>query len=305
MTRAIIVAFHKYTPFGGEYYQPLFDYFIHNLSTKTDVYDYEYDKVYFLDSTWNFTDDDYEKIQSIKGAIIKVDPSLRYYDAYKSVLPQIKEDLVLFMDNDMVVYKEEIIEETFMRLEGTWVSSPYDVVSIYDTIGTMKVDLPNGKNKFCPYFFATKKELLMKYLDIDWSPDAMPYTETFGLLTEAMLKDGCKPYEFEEDKNSIYFDGTQNGEVGKDLGYYHIRSGSTPAYLLATKGYGNIDTYTEYLTKQPKNEYLRQFAWYYHMSMVHKQHNVITAFDGFLRDVNISPSDWGKYIQKFTPYHGL
>ena len=50
----------------------------------------------------------------------------------------------------------------------------------------------------------------MKYLDIDWGPN-MPEHETLGKLTEKMLDDGVRPYEFEEDKNSIYFDGTKDG----------------------------------------------------------------------------------------------
>ena len=70
----------------------------------------------------------------------------------------------------------------------------YDVVSIYDTIGTYKTDKLHGKNKFCPYLFATRKELLMKYRDIDWGSN-MPESETLGKLTKAMLDDGLKPYE--------------------------------------------------------------------------------------------------------------
>src|ERR1700731_4003902 len=98
MSRAILVPFHKYTPFGGEYYKPLFDFYLKQMNQ----YAKEFDKLYLLDSTWNFdlTNYDYEnqKIKNIE--IIKVDPSLRYYDAYKAVLPKIKESCVLFMDND-------------------------------------------------------------------------------------------------------------------------------------------------------------------------------------------------------------
>ena len=80
----------------------------------------------------------------------------------------------------------------------------YDVVSIYDSCGTYKTDKLNGKNKFCLYWFASRKELLMKYLDVEWGPN-MPEYETLGKLTEVMLKDGIRPYEWEEDKSSLYF----------------------------------------------------------------------------------------------------
>lgn len=285
MIRAIVTAWHQYTPFGSEYYKSMFDFYLSQMKK----FEKEYDKIYFLDSTWNFTEDDYERMKSVKGNIIKVDPSLRYYDAYKKVLPDIQATAVLFTDNDFVIYKPKMIEDAFAFLQ-----EGFDVVSIYDTIGTMKVDLPDGKNKFCPYFFATRKETLMKYLDVDWSPDAMPYTETFGLLTEAMLKDKLKPYEYEEDKNAIYYDKTKDEK--KNLGYYHVRSGSVPAYLLATRKYGDINTYWKYLNEQPKKEYLRQCAWYEVMGG-----EPFLIFD----DVGIKVEDWEYYMEYFKKFHGL
>ena len=97
----------------------------------------------------------------------------------------------------------------------------YDVVSIIDSIGTYKTDKLKNGNKLCPYLFATRTELLKKYLDVEWGPD-MPYCETLGHLTEAMLKDNVRVFELEEDKTDF---------PTKDLGYYHVRAGSTPAWL--------------------------------------------------------------------------
>lgn len=255
MTRAIIQAWHKYTPFGGEFYEPILDFQIQTLKKYKD----EYDKVYFVDSNWDIHT---SRLEGLTAEILKVSPHLRYYDAYKEVLPDIQEDLVLFMDNDMVVHKEEIIDDVFGCLElddeiakRTVLGRKVDVISIYDTIGTWKTDKMNGKNKFCPYWFATRKDLLMKYLDVDWSPD-MPDFETLGKLTKAMIEDGVNAYEWEEDKTDF---------PTKDLGYYHIRAGSTPAYLLATKHYGNKEEYWKYLKNQPKKEYLRQCEWYKRM----------------------------------------
>lgn len=306
MTRAIVVAFHKYTPYGGEFYEPILDFFLKSMKEYRD----EYDKVYFVDSTWDINPDSerFDKLGNFE--VIKVDPSLRYYDAYKHVLREglIKEDLVLFMDNDMVVYRKNQIESAFYMLEPNPAlpDLTYDVVSIYDSIGTYKTDKLNGKNKMCPYWFASKRETLMKYLDVDWSPDAMPYTETFGLLTEAMLNDGLRPYEFEEDKSNCLFDGTQDGEKSKDLGYYHIRAGSTPAYLLAIKKYGNKETYNKYLQNQPRNEYLRQCAWYDYMGgrgsdLWHVQEGLL----GMLIDMKVGATDWEKYMKRFKEYHNL
>lgn len=299
MTKAIIVAFHKYTPFGDEFYEPILDFFLANMKKYED----EYDQLYLVDSNWNIK---FEKMTNAKITCAKVSPHLRYYDAYKQILPLIKEDLVLFMDNDMVVYKPGKIKLTFDLLQDyydfengrgqTYVKS--DVVSIYDTIGTYKTDKLNGKNKFCPYWFATRRDLLMKYRDVEWGPN-MPEHETLGKLTEAMLVDGIKPYEWEEDKSNCLFD-SQDGEMGKNLGYYHIRAGSTPAYLLATKKYGDIKTYWDYINNQPQNEYLRQCAWYDLMMP-----DINPYFLNMLNDMKVTPEDFYEYMHRFKNYHGL
>ena len=115
MTKAILMAWHKFTPFGGKFYEPILDFQLKTLERYQD----EFDKVYLIDSTW-----DIKLIEVIKRLpipkfeIIKVNPSLRYYNAYKEILPQIKEDLVLFMDNDMVVYKKGKIKDTFDILKA-------------------------------------------------------------------------------------------------------------------------------------------------------------------------------------------
>ena len=304
MTKAIVIAWHKYTPFGDRYYQPLFDYFIHNLN----LWKGEFDKLYILDSTWNFTPEDIKSIPSgVWCEVLKVNPSLRYYDAYKEVLPQIVEDIVLFLDNDMIIYKKEIINEIFFLCEDH-ISNP--VVSIYDSIGTFKPkekDNMHGKNKFCPYLFATRKKLLMKYRDCDWGPN-MPHYETLGKLTELMLKDRVSNIEMPEDKSSIYLDGSyaySERERGKDLGYYHIRAGSTPAVLLAWLHAGDIKTYYDYIKNQPKNEYLRQIAWYWYMCYVTKNESIMRDLTKILQDVGVQEPDWYKYFNEFVRFHNL
>jgi hypothetical protein len=308
MNRAIVVAFHRYTPFGFEYYEPILDFYLQQMRKFKD----EYEKLYIIDSTWNIELTEEREFDKLK--IIRVNPSLRYYDAYKDILPKIKEDFVLFMDNDMIVYKSGKIKGTFNLLEGkeysgegfTMYNQKYDVVSIYDTIGNFTSSKINGKSKFCPYWFATRKELLMKYLDCDWG-DHMPEYETLGKLTQEMLKDNVVCFEWEEDKSNFLFgEIIEHGENGKNFGYYHIRSGSVPAYLLATRKYGDLKTYEDYMLNQPKTEYLRQFAWYWHMTNVNKKSWSLRA-DIFelLKDINIDEFSWLDYYEKFRNFHGL
>lgn len=322
-TRSILTCFHKYQPYPGEFYEPILDFYISTMKK----YESEYDMIYFLDSNWNI---DPKKLEGIKAKIVKVNPSLRYYNAYKEILPQIEEELILLMDNDMIVYKKDIIYKTFDLLTEYEISFDsdmelhdlkYDVVSIYDTCGDYKTDKLNGKNKFCPYWFATSKDLLMKYRDCEWGSN-MPEHETLGKLTEKMLNDGIRPYEWEEDKTNILFDGTKDPERSKDLGYYHIRAGSTPAYLLTEKKYGNKQTFEDYLNNQPKSEYLRQFAWYqimidklckewlekdqkefYRLSVIYDEiYHAIMPTNGKI-DSMYTP--WKNYLELFKEYHGL
>ena len=294
MTSAIMMSWRNYQPYGDEFYRPLWYGFLNNLK----LWAHEFDKLYILDSQWNFTQEDIRQLSLVKDnfEIIVTDPSLRYYDAYKKYLPQVKEDLVMYLDNDMVIYKSEVVEKVFAILETDQRQNIDGVVTIYDTIGEYKTEKMRGKNKFCPYLFATRTELLKRYLDVDWGPD-MPYCETLGHLTEKMLEDGIRPFELEEDKSNILFDGTKDGEKSKDLGYYHIRAGSTPAYLLAEKKYGNPETYWKYLKEQPKSEYLRQVCWYNYMG---GDAGEITY------DLGLSYQEfWVEYFYKFREYHGL
>jgi len=237
MTRAVVVAFHNYTyTLDHRYYEPIFNFFMRNFR---EAWYSEADELYLVDSNWGC------KYIDPKVKILEVPQHLRYYDVYKRVLPKIKEDLVLFMDNDMVVYRKGIVDTTFKKLE-----EGYHVVSILDTIGKTFLQL-GGKSKFCPYWFATHKKLLMEFTNIEWGPE-MPEYETLGRLTEEMLKAGVKFFEVEEDKT----------DEGKNLGYYHIRAGSVPAYLLTTKHFGDPRTYWEYIRNQPASEVLRQCGWY-------------------------------------------
>lgn len=239
MTKAVVVAFHNYCwNMDHKYFNVISDFFIESYKK---YWKDEVDRVYILDSTWDFNYED-EKFE-----IIKVPENLRYYEAYKQFLPKVKEDMVLFIDNDMVISKQGVVADTFKKLE-----EGYDVVSVYDTIGKYRFDALNGQSKFCPYWFATRTDLLKKYRYVDWGPN-MPEHETLGALTWAMLGDGLEPYEMEEDKTEL---------PTKGLGYYHIRAGSTVAYLLTHREFGSRETYDEYLKNQPSSELLRHCDWW-------------------------------------------
>ena len=74
MARAIVTAFHKYQPYGEIFYEPILDFFLQTMKKYQD----EYDHVYLVDSNWNISPD---KLTD-KMTILRVNPHLRYYDAY-------------------------------------------------------------------------------------------------------------------------------------------------------------------------------------------------------------------------------
>ncbi|MEK6884326.1 MAG: hypothetical protein AABY22_32140, partial [Nanoarchaeota archaeon] len=179
-------------------------------------------------------------------------------------------------------------------------------VSIIDQIGTYKTDKLKNGNKFCPYWFGTRKELLLKYLNVDWG-NKMPEYETLGKLTEKMLEDGARIYEWEEDKSNILFDGTKSPEKGKNLGYYHVRSGSTPAVLLAWKNSPEHQVqYQEYIKNQPKSEYLRQIFLYQYMCVETGNYLMYDeATRMIIIDIGLTVEEKVNYTNKFREYHGL
>ncbi len=276
-TKAILVSFHCYTPFGKSFYQPIEDYFIGNLSK----YKNEFDRLYILDSQWGFG-----KLPDWV-TVFPSDPNLRYYEAYKSALPSIKEDAVLLLDNDMVIYRPRVIFEAFEWLKK------YDLASIYDTIGEKHFQKLNGQSKFCPYFFATRTEILKLFLNCEWGP--VSWGETFSELTEKMLEAGLNPKEIEEDKSNFLFGEKLGDRRSKNLGYYHIRAGSTAPYLLSHRERGNKQ-YFDYIKNQPRSEYLRQFAWYQIMG---------GDVSGMLADLKIGVGEWDEYIKNFKIFYGL
>ncbi|MEK6879409.1 MAG: hypothetical protein AABY22_07375, partial [Nanoarchaeota archaeon] len=153
------------------------------------------------------------------------------------------------------------------------------------------------------------KDFIMNYLDVDWGQ--APWGETLSYLTEKIVEDKLKLYEWQEDKSSIYFDGTKNPEKGKDLGYYHCRNGSLAAVLLSWKNSPeHKHTYWDYLRNQPKSETLRLCMWYYYMcnatNNLHKiGKELYYPILEMVKNIGLTEEQWHEYYKQFLVYHGL
>lgn len=303
-SRAIVTAWHQYTPFGSEFYQPMFDFYLKNIEQYRD----EFDKLYFINSDWKFPSGDFEVIEKERDG--------HHWTQFKDAIPKIKADKLLFLDDDVIIYRKGVIDNWFKQLDT------FDACVEFDGAGGLKhvawEKFPEMKDKEAEkigsWYFAVNKELLNKIGDLDMDPHyysdgeyikSLDYyakqgdwTDSFGIFLWQLLDNHAKLYEIEHERSRIYIDGTRTTfeTKGKDLGYYHVFSGSAPAYLLATEKYGNIDTYKDYLEHQPKNEYLRQAAWYQYMGGNPER---------IVLDAGVELVKWEEYMQKFKDYHGL
>lgn len=295
ISKAVCIAYHLYTPQGREFYMPLFNNFTENLKLWKD----EFDTLYIIDSLYHFTEEEKKQVTDIKPNTIFLDREIdgHHWVQFKWVMPKIKEDAILFLDNDVVIYKKGIVKSWFDKID-----KGYDFVGSFDGSGTSKETekysflTKSGHKRMGSYYFILTKKLMDKIGDYTFEPLPEEGFDSFGKFTLQMLDTNPKIYEIIDDRSSIYFNGDKTPEVGLNLGYYHIRAGSSSAYLLATKKYGDIKTYEDYIKTQPKTEYLRQMAWYVYMSG-----NV----DEILNWININPDNWKNYLSEFKEYHGI
>lgn len=244
MNRAVIIPFHQYTPFGHEFYQPLLNY---QLKTYKK-YRNEYDQLYLIDSEWGIPEsDDY--------IVLKKEIDGHHWVQFKWAIPKIKEENMLFMDNDVLLFDKGIIDNWFKKIE-----EGYEIATAFDGSGDYFKHTPHwmqaaGWKRMGSYYFILTKKLLSQIPNYDFAPIDIDgkHFDSFGLFTSQWTK-------FILEKKVFKIIDHRNRKPSDP--YFHIRAGSTIPYLLASKHYGHEDDYWNYLKNQPKEEYLRQCRWY-------------------------------------------
>lgn len=304
MTRAICVPFHQYTNFGHDFYQPLWTHFIQSMTK----YRNEYDRLYVVDSNWGIPSGDYTIIQKQHDG--------HHWVQFKDALPYVQEDAIFFMDNDVVISKPGVIDSWFR-----YADNGYDVVSAFDGSGSYNLKLAVQKKfplmkeydsqRIVSYYFLLTRSLLNKIPDIDFDVkeyedgtyiSEIDYTtkedrsDSFGYFTIKMMATNPKIKAIDDDRNSIYFDNRNQGEKGKNLGFYHIRAGSSIPYLLSCKHFDHEKTYWEYIDGQPRVEYIRQCAWYKYLGGNPEE---------IVKDSKVGMEVFTDYYKKFMEYHNL
>ena len=127
MSRAVCVPFHRYHPHADEHYKIYWELFKKSLEYFRD----DIDHLYLIDSYWGFTGDDIKDL-GVPTTIIPKEKDGHHWVQFKTALPYLKEDYVLFLDNDVVIYDNEVVGSWFLRAKD------YDLVTAFDGSGGLE-----------------------------------------------------------------------------------------------------------------------------------------------------------------------
>ena len=334
MSRALIISWYKYHPHVGEGHRVLFEHWLKLFP----LWAKEIDALYLIDQEMDFTLDDEKRLKAIlpNTQILKSEVASHHWGQFKWILPKIKEDYMLFLDNDVVITRPGIVDGWFKHLE-----EGADFVGSFDGSGGLKEQIQSkfpyfkmaDVTRMGSYYFGFTRELINKINPIDFAPITYPvgtyipeldyttkegdWSDSFGLFTLKMLGAKAKIIPIPDPRETIYL---QEDEYSiskirwswkisaepKDpnlLGYYHIRNGNLANYVLSSKLAGNMEDYTREISSV-KRELLRILAWYNYMDS-----QTLNAFqpqiNQLLYDLGVDLEDWVNYMIEFVDYHDL
>jgi len=282
MSRAYITTFHNYSePFHTDYYKVFYDYFVAQFNLWCDLVD----TVYIIDTNWNFTEDDKKRLTDIKKEVVFYKSPIQghHNKQYQEFLPQIKEDEMLFMDNDVFITKRFGISDWFFKAQNkeaviSWFgyqSSKYPQGAIKDPLWNKYPFLKERDVVFMEscHFLLTKKLLkrigkdldFMNYQpfkegtyikDFDYHTKKGDWCEFFGLLGYQILSGN----NWAEMPTSEY-----------GWGYYHVRACSYVYLLLSYKKLG-LPQYGDFLKNFKKEDIIERLVWFYILDKNGKYH---------------------------------
>lgn len=274
--RAIIVPWHQYPPQRiTSYYRIYFEYFKKLLRKWKD----EFDFLYLIDHYWDFTQKDKEDLTEILGDrwSIRIPTTHNHWDNLSDILPAVKEDKVLIMDLDTLVYKKGLIKEKFDLLDR------FDLVSMFDGSGGMRdliwAKYPILKEKdvlrIGAYFMFARRDIL---LNMDFSPKyyspgtylpELDYTtvegdwlDSFGEATLKIMAKKPKVSFVEDDRGSVYLDekGIAVANQRENTGCYHLRNWNLGLHFI-NESKRNKEAYEKFMSITPGMEACRLLGW--------------------------------------------
>jgi len=337
-SKAIITPFHRYHPHVGDYYKIQYDFFVESMKNAVG----EVDKIYLIDSYYDFTAEDTKKLEDLGfkvEVIMKVEDG-HHWVQFKNSLGKLKEDLVLFLDNDVVISKKGVIDGWFKvgegRFEDSELKQAMDLVTAFDNSGGLKglvqekfppLKLLGDYTRMGSYYFVANRDVieLMKETELgpinpypvgthipelDYTTVADDWSDSFGLLTIKVFGRGMRVGYIEDDRSSIYLSDddtfTMDPTIPASMGYYHIRNGNHSIYLLNCDLDENKEHRDHCITITPRRELLRIMMWTDYMQEklgdnYRKEIDKVLAME----EINVSPDLWTEYKRKFKEFHDL
>jgi hypothetical protein len=316
MSRACVLVFFRYHPRVGDQYKTQSTVFFNQVKKWED----KIDTFYLANGGWDFD-------WLPKNTIQYNQDNQSHWHYLNTLTEMVKEDQVLYLDPDILMYDPRIIERGFEALET------YDVAGILDNSATLPLEnefdlfKPNKfrgvRRRFTPYLTFAKTKLLKGdhglHSGIDFTPVAGKY-DSMGQVTHEIMKRGCDYFEFEDDRNTLrlerdgsmtrdtWLDGspylwsTPHNKV-KDLGYYHVRNSSVGLSILQ-EFQVNKPAYQARKNTMPFSEIMRLLSWQWMYDGA--SGNIIEWNDEYkdvLNDLGVEANIWDKYLCELEEYY--
>ncbi len=322
MNRATIVSFYQYTPRGmTNHYRNFFEYFKKTL----EVWGKEVDKVYLVDQDWHFTDKDREDLKRLTNdfEIMESVEQGHHWVQFFNLLPRVKEENVMMMDNDTFIYERGLVDKHFRMLE-----EGYDLVSMFDGSGGMHERIwerfpflkERGYARLGPYLCFIKRHLLSgldfapqyykpnTYIEaLDYRTGDNDWLDSFGEATLKILAQNPKVAFIEDDRTSLFFYADHSVKPAYEqpqTGSYHLRNWNLGLHLINEKK-NNGESYEHFKAITPIQESLRLLGWLWVLSeKVNKLSDALrTDILGIVLDYGANEQEWSEFISKFKELH--
>lgn len=308
MTKAVVLVFFQYFPRVDKQYKTQGKVFMNQVKKWAD----QIDHFYLANGGWEF--DWLPENTTIHNEDMR---SHTYY--LNTMTEMVKEDSVLYLDPDILVYDPDVIKRGFEALEGE-----YDVAGILDNSASVPLENEfdlfkanenrGARRRFTPYMTFIKSNLI-RGLDFDWVDGKY---DSMGLLTHEVMKKGINYFEFEDDRNTLridenwqfskdtWLDGapykwSTPHDKQKDLGYYHVRNSSVGLSMLK-EFKTDRPAYERRKSTMPFSEIMRLLSWQKLYDEAVNE-NWDDEYRPVLEDLSVPITVWYKYLDQLREYY--
>lgn len=294
MTKALAVILFQGPPIRHEWYRLTFELLKISLLKCTD----QFDKIYLVDNSANFTDEDREFLLNFfpKKVVIMLGRMDSHWDMMNMITKQVTEDALLLIDSDTMIYNPNSVADGFKKLnEG------FDVASIFDSSGAdLGFEVLEEARRFAPYMCFMYTDVLQQ-TSMNFNPDAEH--DSMGLLTKELLKNGVHAKRLPDDRGTAYIDGTVYSPILPEPGYYHMRNSNGALHIL-TSWVNDRPSYDRDVKLMPLNERCRLLAW---MKIANNLTWGDPIVDNTIKDIfldwGITPTQMEEYLYHFKDFH--